>query len=148
MPNWIPITLDDLKSAGYGLIIDRAATAATGGEDPVADAIEGAVARVRRAVNTGNALDADTSTVPKSLKAVAVRASVYALMRRIRYPLTEDDRNAEKADNSDLLRISDDRIPVEKPDHPAGSAEMQETSSVAAINVPRRLTGRDRCSGL
>lgn len=148
MSNWVTITADSLKAAGHGHILDLAATTATGGEDPVAEAIESAIARVRRAVNTGNALDADTSTVPKSLKAVAVRIALFALMERIHTPLTDDQRDTRKADNSDLLRISDERIPVEKPDAPAGSAEMQENSSIAAVNVPRRLTGRERCSGL
>ena len=146
--NWITITVGSLKAAGHGKIMDLAATTATGDEDPVSEAIEGAIARVRRAVNTGNALDADPTKVPKSLKAVTIRIALYALMERIRTPLSDDQKETRKNDNSDLLRISDKGIPVEKPDNPAGSAEMQESSSIAAVNVPRRQTGRGRCSGL
>jgi len=148
MPNWITITADDLKAAGHGFIIDRAQTVATGEVDPVGKAIVGAIARVRRAVNSGNALDADPSTVPNSLVEVTMRIALYALMERIRMPLSDDQKETRKNDNSDLLRISDKGIPVEKPDNPAGSAEMQESSSIASVNVPRRQTGRGRCSGL
>ena len=148
MPNWITITADHLKAAGHGAIVDKASTTAIGDIDPVGEAIEAATARVRRAVNSGNALDADTTKVPNSLRAVTIRLALYDLMERIRFPLSEDQKESRKSDTSDLLRISDKGIPVEKPDHPAGSAEMQESSSIASVGVPRRQTGRGRCSGL
>ncbi len=145
--NWTPITADDLKATGMGFVIDKAQTTATGGTDPVAEAISDAVSRVRRAI-TGSAIDADPAKVPNSLKAVAVRMAVYRLMERIRMPLSLDQSKQRDNDNSDLLRISDKKIPVERPDTDGGTAEMSPMGGVDAVNVPNRLTGRDRCSGL
>ncbi|MEO8204882.1 MAG: hypothetical protein ABI615_01785 [Chthoniobacterales bacterium] len=147
MSNWTIITADDLKATGLGFVIDKAQTAATGGTDPIAEEIEGAVARVRRAI-TGSALDADPAKVPNSLKPVARRMALFALMERIRLPLSDDHKKSRDADNSDLLRISDKRIPVETPDVSGGNAEMSPLGGVVAVNVPSRLTGRDRTSGL
>ena len=145
--NWTTITADDLKAAGMGFVIDKAQTTAPGDTDPVAEAIADSIARVRRAI-TGSALDADTAKVPRSLKAVAVRRALYALMERMRFPLSDDHRKTREADNSDLLRISDKKIPVEKPDTDGGTAEMSPTGGVVAVNVPLRQTGKDKCSGL
>lgn len=119
MPNWTAITADDLKAAGHGAIVDRARTLAVGGVDPVDDAIANAVARVRRAVSAGNPLDADATLVPGSLKAVTVRMVLYALCERIGLPLSDDQKETRKADNSDLLRIADRKVIVEVPDDPA-----------------------------
>ncbi len=145
--NWTTITADDLKATGLGFVIDKAQTAATGGTDPIAEAIADSVARVRRAI-TGSSLDVDQTKVPRSLKAVAVRMALFQLMGRLRLPLSTDQAKSRDADNSDLLRISDKKIPVEKPDTDGGTAEMSPMGGVAAVNVPRRQTGRERTSGL
>ncbi len=145
--NWTSITADDLKATGMGFVIDKAQTTATGGKDPIEEAIEDSVARVRRAI-TGSALDADAAKVPMSLKGVAVRMAVFRLMERLRMPLSKDQADSRTADNSDLLRLSDKKIPVERPDTDGGSAEMVAFGGVEAVNVPRRQTGRDKCGGL
>jgi len=148
MPNWITITEDHLKAAGHGTIVNSARAIAVGAISPVDEAIAGATARVRRAASSGNALDADPTKVPNSLRELTMRLAIFSLMERIRMRLTPDQVETKKNDNSDLLRISDKGIAVEKPDSPAGSAEMQESSSIASVNVPRRQTGHGRCSGL
>ena len=145
--NWTTITADDLKATGLGFVIDKAQTSATGSTDPVAEAIAESVARVRRAI-TGSSLDVDQAKVPKSLKAVAVRMALFQLKARVRLPLTSDEAKSRDADNSDLLRISDKKIPVEKPDTDGGTAEQSPMGGVSAVNVPRRQTGRERTSGL
>ena len=114
--NWTTITADELKGSGMGFVVDKAQTASVGGVDPVAEEIANAVARVRRAVASGNPLDADPDKVPKSLKGLTVRMALYALMERIRMPLSEDQRDTRKSDNSDLLRIADRKVLVEAPD--------------------------------
>lgn len=122
--NWTAITADDLKASGLGFVIDKARTSATGSVDPVTEEIANAVARVRRAVASGNPLDSDPEKVPGSLKGVAARMALYALMERLRMPLSPDQRDTRKADQSDLLRIADRKVLVEAPDSP------QETSPV------------------
>jgi hypothetical protein len=116
MPRWVAIFEDDLKAAAHGDLIDAARTTAAGAVDPVQDAVESAVARVRRAVAAGNPLDTDTAKVPRSLKAVTVRIAIFALMERIGQPLSEDQRNTSRDDISDLKRIADRSILVEAPD--------------------------------
>jgi hypothetical protein len=46
-------------------------------------------------------------------------------MERINYPLTDDQRDTRRNDNSSLLRINDDKLKFELPDNAGGSAEMQ-----------------------
>lgn len=147
MSNWTHITIDDLKTSALGFVVDKARTESVGASDPAEEAIAAAVARVRRAI-TGSPLDADTAKVPKSLKAVAVRLALFALMERLGSSLSKDQQMSREADNSDLLRISDKRIPVERPDTNAGTAEMSPMGGIVAVNVPPRLTGRERTSGL
>jgi hypothetical protein len=135
MSNWTIITADDLKAAGFGLIVDKAQTTAVGSVDPVAYVIADAVARVRRSLGR-RVLDLDPTKVPNSLKGLTVRLAIYALMQRIRLTLTEDQRKSRDYDNSDLLRLADDtKITVETPDNPAGSAEMQQTVTSETIQA-------------
>jgi hypothetical protein len=118
MPNYTAIVADDLKAAGHGAIVDRARTMAVGETDPVDAEIANAVARVRRAVSAANVLDIDTTKVPMSLKGLVVRMVLFALMERIGLPLTEDQRDSRKFDQSDLNRLTDRKIIVEAPDDP------------------------------
>lgn len=143
MSNWVTITVDHLKAAGNGLIMDRAASMSIGGIDPVAEAIAGATARVRRAVQTGNALDIDPTKVPDSLKDITKRLALFALMERIQLPLSVDQRDTRNNDISDLKRITDNRQRVEKADNPNAEAEMQPTPSPAIAPRHRRFRYRD-----
>jgi hypothetical protein len=122
MSNWTAITADDLKAAGYGTIVDVAQTRAVGGTDPVVFAISSAVARVRRSVQAANALDVDPTKVPNSLEALTVRLALYALCERIGQPLTDDQRDTKRNDNSDLMRIADRKVRVEPADNPDANA--------------------------
>jgi hypothetical protein len=140
MPNWTNISLDDLKASGHGLIVDRAQTLATGGVDPVTDAIDNAVARVRRAVQAGNALDTVATKVPRSLKAVTVRLVLFALMERIGLPLSEDQRKTRENDNSDLLRIADRKVRIEPADNP--NTDEAGPINPGTWNSERKIVGR------
>jgi hypothetical protein len=139
MSNWTQMTEDTLKAAGHSAIITAAQTAGIGAVDPVAESIADAVARVRAACSTGNAMNADPSTVPNSLKGLTIRIALFALLERINYPLSEDQRDTRRNDNSYLLRINDDKLRFETPDVPAGTAEMQEAGGeIDVITSTRR----------
>ena len=138
MSNWTSITIDTLKAAGHAAIIEAAQTAGIGGVDPVAESIADAVSRVRAACSTGNQLDADTTKVPNSVKGLAIRIALFALMERINYPLTEDQRDTRRNDNSYLLRISDDQLKFELPDTAAGNAEMQRGADMDTVTRTNR----------
>jgi len=78
-------------------------------------------------------LDADTTTVPNSLKGLVIRIALFALMERIGYPLGEDQRDSRRNDNSYLIRINDDQLRFELPDISAGTAEMQPGAGVDIV---------------
>lgn len=139
MPNWTAISANDLKAAGYGSILDRAQTKAVGGTDPVVFAISSAVARVRRAVQAANALDVDPTKVPVSLEALTVRMAFYGLCERIGFPLTEDQRDTKRNDNSDLNRIADRKVRVEPADNPDANAGPVNPGM---WNSERKIIGR------
>ena len=88
MSNWTTLTIDDLKAVAFGGIIDAAQATATGANDPVAEAIADAVATVRGAISTGNTLDQDSTTIPRSLRPLAARTAVFALMERVQLDLS------------------------------------------------------------
>lgn len=140
--NWTTISADDLKAAGLGFVVDKARSESVGGVDPANYAIATAVARVRRCVaGGGNTLDQDADKIPNSLQAVAVNIAAWSLMQRLRLPLSEDQRKQRELDEADLRRVADPKIstPIETPDDPAGTAEM-ETPTPGPRITPR--TGR------
>lgn len=136
---WIALTADDLKAAGHGALVDRAQTLATGGVDPVSDAIGSATARVRRAVAAGNALDEDETLLPRSLKDVAVRLVLFTLMMRIGLALSEDQRKQRDLDSSDLNRLADRKIRVEAPENPDATLTPQTRGE---WNSENKIIGR------
>ena len=140
MANWTPITADDLKASGLGFLVDKARTSATGGVDPVTEEIANAIARIRRAVASGNPLDSNPAKVPGSLKGVAVRLALYALMERLRVPLSDDQRETRKIDNSDLLRIADRKVLVEAPDDVLGTSPVPQ--NLGSWNSENKLVPR------
>jgi hypothetical protein len=72
-----------------------------------------------------------------------VRLAVYALMERIRFPLSDDQKDTRKNDNSDLNRIHDSRQRVEAPDlAAAGSGEMQSQATAKITPRTRNFTER------
>lgn len=138
MSNWTAITSDHLKASGYGTVVDRAQSQAAGSIDPIVEAIADAVSRVRAACSTGNALDVDSTKVPNSLKGLTIRIAFFSLCERIGLPLSEDQRESRKNDNSYLLRISDSKMRFEAPDTAAGSAEMQRSDGIETVSQTNR----------
>ena len=147
MSNWTAITQDDVEAYVAADYIAAAQTFSVGAADPVTEAIADAVATVRTAVSTGNALDTDPTKVPNSLKGLAARRAAFALLARAQVNLSEDQRDERKNDQSRLNRISDDKIQVEKPDS-AGPTEVQPGPSVDVIGASRQQTARRRTEGL
>ena len=148
MSNWTIITIDDLKATGHGAVIDAAQTTAVGNTDPVIESIADAVSKIRGAISVGNSLDRDAAKIPNSLKSLAARIALFALCERIQFALTDDQRDTKRNDQSYLNRIIDEKIRFERPDNPAGSAEMQQGMSVGIITSTPRQASRSQLSGL
>ena len=146
--NWVSITVDDLKAVAFGGIIDAAQVAAAGTHDPVAEAIADSVAAVRGAIATGNVLDADVTTVPRSLRALTARAAVFALMERVQMDLSVDQRATRQADLLRLQRIGEQGQRFEQADTPAGAAEMQPAAGVETVAPGNRGHSREELRGI
>jgi hypothetical protein len=138
--NWTTITLEDLKATGMAHVVEKAQDVSTGTVDPAAEAIAQSVARVRRAVASGNPVDADPDKVPMSLKALTARMAMYALMERLFFPLSDDQRDSRKNDNSDLLRIADRKVLVEAPDDPMETSPVPQ--NLGSWNSENKLVMR------
>ena len=142
--NWLTISIDDLRAVALGEIIDTAQRLVVPGQaDPVVAVIANAVATVRAAVATGNALDTEATTVPRSLQALTARNAAFALLERIEVPLTADQRNTRAADVALLTRVRDEQLRVEPADHPDGSGESP-TNTVSVETVVRGNAGHGR----
>ena len=142
--NWLTITIDDLKAVAPGEIIDTAQTLVTPGQtDPVAAAIADAVATVRAAVASGNALDIDPGAVPLSLRALTARCAVFALLERQGIALTVDQRTTRLADAARIVRIGEEKQRLEPADQPDGSGQTPTTGAMAET-VARGNAGHGR----
>ncbi len=148
MSNWTPLTIDDLKAVAFGGIIDAAQASAAGANDPVAEAIADAVATVRGVISTGNVLDQDTTTLPRSLRPLAARTAVFALMERVQLDLNADQRATRLADQARLQRIGDQLQRFEQADHPGGSAEMQPGAAIDTVADGNHGNSRRELRGL
>ena len=146
--NWVSITVDDLKAVAFGGIVDAAQATAVGANDPVAEAIADAVATVRGAISTGNVLDVDVSKVPRSLRSLAARSAVFALMERVQMDLSVDQRATRQADLRRLQRIGEQQQRFEQADVPAGAAEMQPGPGGETIAPGNRGHSREELRGI
>ena len=146
--NWTPLTIDDLKAIAFGGIIDAAQASAVGAIDPVAEAIADAVAAVRGAISTGNTLDQDAATIPRSLRPLAARTAVFALMERVQLDLNLDQRATRQADLTRLGLITSQKQRFEQADHPDGSAEMQTGATADTVAEGNTGNSREELRGL
>ena len=146
--NWIAITVDDLKAVAFGGFIDAARAAAVGANDPVAEAIADAVAGIRGAISTGNVLDVDVTTVPRSLRSLTARTAAFALMDRVQLDLSVDQRATRQADLLRLQRIGEQQQRFEQADVPAGAGEMQPGPSVETVSPGNRGNSREELRGI
>lgn len=143
MSNWTAITEDMLKAAGHSAIIAAAGTAGIGNVDPVAEAIENAVSKVRRGVSAGNDLDVDSTKVPNSLAGLTIRLAFYNLCSRIEYELSKDQADDKRNDQSEINRIFDKQIRVEAPDTAGGGGEMQSVPLPGIRPRPKQFSQQD-----
>jgi hypothetical protein len=128
MANWTTLTIDELKAAEHGAIIDAAQLTATGAApDPVSRIITDVTAKIRAVISPGNVLDVDPTKIPRSLIALAARMCVRSLKQRIQMDLTVDERDQRREDNEYLQLLVKENTAFESADTPSGTAEMQQT---------------------
>ena len=150
MSNWTSIT-SGLVTAGKSsslLASVQSLAAARGDADPTPEMIAEVTATVRACVSSGNRLDQDTTKIPNSLKALAIRMITLRLKDYIEMDMSPFEKGQADADRDYLNRINADQIRFEEPDQPAGSAEMQPGNAMEiASRRPREMT-RGKMRGL
>ena len=114
----------------------------------MAEAIADAVAGVRGAISTGNVLDVDVTTVPRSLRSLTARTAAFALMDRVQMDLSVDQRGTRQADLLRLQRIGEQQQRFEQADVPAGAGEMQPGPSVETVAPGNRGNSREELRGI
>ena len=150
MSNWTPITEVAVKSAKNAALLAEVRQQAVdaGCADPLPEIIADTVATLRALCSTGNQLDADTTTIPSSIKGLALRMINRALKDYIQMPLTDSEKESHTSDESYRKRIVDNKIRFETPDNPAGSGEMQSSGGIDVANVEQPFASRENFNGL
>lgn len=143
MPNWIPITKDTLNEASIAALIDACDSAALGDgqENRSAGLIQGVINSVRTAVQgcPTRVIDADVTTIPASLRDLAVNLIIARLKGAISIELSPDERDTIAWCRRELKEIRDCSYPIETPDT-AVAPEVQSGIAVQLIR-PGRLPG-------
>jgi hypothetical protein len=139
--NWTAINETLVRTGKLNVLLNtaQAQAAAASQADPLPEWIADVTATIRSAVSTGNVLDLDTTKIPNSLKALALRMVGRRVKAYLDRALNTDEQAQARTDDSYLNRIIDSKIKFELPDTPApGDGEMQGAGGVAALNVPCR----------
>ncbi len=151
MPNWIQITTDTLNEASVAALVEACDTAALGsGQDPrAAGIIQGVITDIRRMVASckTNLVDVDTTTIPASLRDLAVDLIMARLKKAIQQELTEDERKDVDRRWSQLKDIARCDTTVEQPDN-AITPEVQQTAATRLVSSNTRQATRCKMDGL
>lgn len=151
MPNWIPITIDNLYDTEVAALVDacRSAALATGQTDPAPRDIQSCIDRIRAecAGCRTNNVDADLTTIPKSLLDLACRMIVRKLKGRLKIALDDDERKQWTSDESYLVRISHCEVPIDLPDNPI-TAPVEPHAAIQIASKPRHNLSRHNLGGL
>lgn len=120
MSNWISITIDTLYESKVAALIDAcdSAALATDQDNRAAALIQGVIDEVRGAIssNQGNLVDEDETTIPKSLRNLAVDMIIPALKGAIEEELTPAEEKSLEYRREQLSDLASGKLKVEQPD--------------------------------
>lgn len=118
--SWIAITIDTLYEAKVAALVDAcdSAALATGQANRSAGITQGVVNEIRNAVATcsQNQVDSDTTTIPESLRDLAVDLINARLKATLEMPLTEDEKSTITWRRQQLRDIARCELVVDQPD--------------------------------
>lgn len=139
MPNWISITIDTLNEAKVAALIEAASTSAleAGQADRAPGIIQGVVNEVRNSVATckTNRVDADTTTIPASLRDLCVDLIIARLKNAIEMELSQDERDNVTERRRQLRDIAAGDLVVDQPDTPV-EPEVQGGNATQIVRAP------------
>lgn len=149
--NWTSITLADLHDSKVAALVEALDTAALGDAQTgrAASLIQTVVDEIRRKIAScpRNTLDADTTTIPKGLKQMAVELILAALKNALEIALTDDERTSVATHRANLNRIAECKDTIEQPDT-AAEPTAQAGGGVTLVSSRDRLTTRTQMGGL
>lgn len=151
MPNWIAITVSTLNEAKIAALVTACDTAALAIGQPgrATGIIQGVIDEVRNSVATcrGNRVDGDETTIPKSLRRVAVCMILAQLKSAIEEPLTDDEtKELDRADRK-LRDVAACKLTVEQPDAPV-AAPIEAGSEIETLEDGNSGQSRGDLAGL
>lgn len=148
---WNSITEADLLKTKMAPLMSalRTAALADGQSDPVVEITADVVSRVRNKVATcsTNKVDADTSTVPDSLRALACRMIVRAAKSRLEIELTKDEQDERDIDERELTAVSRCELVVDQAETPT-APDVQAVQPGPTIKARARRYSREQQSGV
>lgn len=119
---WITLTEADLLKTKMAPMLSALRTAAIDASqnDPVEAITADVILRIRNKVSTcaTNKVDATTSTIPASLKALACRMIIREAKGRLELELTEDERRERDIDERELTAVARCELVVDQADVP------------------------------
>lgn len=149
MSAWITIIADDLNDYQVGTIIAAARTKAlaAGQADPflavMPDVINGMRDDIRGCQR--NTVSATPLSIPKGLRKEAVLLIIEAMQSRLPgVSLTDDLKAIIKDAKARLVRVSKCEVPIETPDDPEPSDDVQRSGIIETVQEGN--SGNDRCS--
>jgi hypothetical protein len=120
MPNWISITVETLYEAKVAALIVACDTAALadGQENRAAGLIQGVIDEIRGAIGSceTNQVDEDVTTIPKSLRDMAVDLIIAKLKSAIEQDLIAAEEKAVDFRRLQMMQLAKCILKVEKPD--------------------------------
>lgn len=139
MPNWIAIDTDTLNEASIAALITACDTAALaeGQADRAAGLIQGVVNEIRTAIQgcPSRQIDEDETTIPKSLRDLAVDLIKARLNAALQIELSQDDRDTVAWRRRQLKEIRSCDFPIEEPDTPV-EPEVQSGPATELLRDP------------
>jgi hypothetical protein len=153
---WLTLTLADLSVSKAAALVTALQSAALGAgqPDPLPEVIVNVTQRIRMEIAAGGKtrLSATTTTLPPSLKSLAVRMVLREGQSRLNavgaLPLSEDERQESRDDLRFLERIAKGEITVEEPDDPAATPTVQAATPSPLITARDRRFTRDDQDGI
>jgi len=149
--SWTTITTADLNNAKLAPLMDalRSAALADGQGDPVDAITLTCIDRVRRKIAAcrTNQVDADSTKIPQSLKALVCRMIIREAKDRLEIELTTTETEQWRVDEKELNAIASCEMPIDDSDN-ATAPEVQSTQPGPTINARTRRFSRDQQSGV
>lgn len=151
LPRWVSLTPENLATYQPGPMVEAFRTQALlkGQTDPLPEAIQNTVYKIRGAIKGGNyAVDRDTTKIPRELINDALALIVSIAKTRLTLDLNNAEMKAWSDAEDHLTEIRLSKFPVSIPDDPVPAAASTQSSGGASLVRPGNVPKREDFNGL